>query len=427
MSATHQPPIVVVGAGIAGLSFACAYEQHRIESGQNWPKVIILEKRAAPIYQSEQDKKSYSYSLSLRSDCGGINALHKLNIFDRINERKCHQGSFLVAFCFFNRLVKLFEMGTGVRILRSSLWEELETRAQELNIEIEWNASVINISGKTITYSNNEGETKVITTSGIIGADGYKSIVRELIFPNDNLNYLETYIIGCHTTPKDNEIPKLLEEKHGSIIGPSSYSVFFSKEKDCYLVSFSSKTNKTEEELYEWLKDQETLKCEALRISKSFPNVFENWIREVDPNSFFSVICRDKLPSEPTKDIVLIGDASHPVSPFAGAGANLAMNDGVYLADYVAKAVENNLDMESTFKTFSTYSKVTSEHIINTQRNTIQILHENNRFILLGRTMLLLTISSIFNHPKKLLFGSFSLALLIGFPLYKFFSNKNHS
>ena len=43
--------------------------------------------------------------------------------------------------------------------------------------------------------------------------------------------------------------------------------------------------------------------------------------------------------------LVLVGDAAHTILPLAGQGYNLSVEDGVVLADILAEATQNGLDI----------------------------------------------------------------------------------
>ena len=396
----ENTPIVVVGAGIAGLSFACAFVQDERNVGK---KVIVLDKRNAPLSGDDEESKRYSYSLSVRGDVGGVQALKKLGIYENVSSYNTGTTGFVIQFIFWNRFINAidlrgFNSEGGFRTTRKHLWNELETLADSLGIEIIWGCTISNIDGNKISYSINE-ELHSIDASVIIGADGHKSIIRSLVSPKDNLNFLNTYIIGCHVYNK--EPLKSMKGCHGMLMGKGK-SIFFSDENDKILISFSTKTTESEEPLIERLNNVELLKHEAEEMSSQFPNPIPQWIKEVPSNLFFSVICRDKMPpTEGNGKIVFIGDAAHAVSPFAGAGANMALWDGVQLADELSKEEE----ISSALSNFISKSYIHSKSIVKQQRQTISMLHVNNIFSVFCRNCFLFSIGTLMQYPKFIIFS----------------------
>lgn len=72
-----------------------------------------------------------------------------------------------------------------------------------------------------------------------------------------------------------------------------------------------------------------------------FHDPFNQFISATDPQTLsvfsamhkYPIVHAEKLPNV---NIALIGDANHPMSPFSGNGANMAMLDGVVLAQQLA-------------------------------------------------------------------------------------------
>lgn len=76
MSVTGKK-IVIIGGGMAGLSFAAALELFSQERGVAVESVKIVDRDERP-----EDKDFQNYSLSIRTDSGGVQALKTIGVLD---------------------------------------------------------------------------------------------------------------------------------------------------------------------------------------------------------------------------------------------------------------------------------------------------------------------------------------------------------
>ncbi|GFZ84925.1 hypothetical protein GCM10010978_26470 [Compostibacillus humi] len=107
-------------------------------------------------------------------------------------------------------------------------------------------------------------------------------------------------------------------------------------------------------------------------IRKELLNLHNNWhppieaIIKQSPSIFKSNIYDiDSLPNWSRNKVVLIGDAAHAMSPHAGQGASVALEDSMYLAKLIK---DLNLPIERIFQRFEADRKTRAEKIIKTAR-----------------------------------------------------------
>lgn len=107
-------------------------------------------------------------------------------------------------------------------------------------------------------------------------------------------------------------------------------------------------------------------------IRKELLNLHNNWhppieaIIKQSPSIFKSNIYDiDSLPNWSRNKVVLIGDAAHAMSPHAGQGASVALEDSMYLAKLIK---DLNLPIERIFQRFEADRKRRAEKIIKTAR-----------------------------------------------------------
>jgi len=94
----------------------------------------------------------------------------------------------------------------------------------------------------------------------------------------------------------------------------------------------------------------------------------------------------EKLPSA---NIALIGDANHPMSPFSGNGANMALMDAVSLA----KQLAGSGSVRSAIEEFDKESMPRSRKAIDKSKWVIPILHSEGLTYWLLRTVFALLTS----------------------------------
>ena len=70
-------------------------------------------------------------------------------------------------------------------------------------------------------------------------------------------------------------------------------------------------------------------------------------------------------------NVIFIGDANHAVSPFSGAGSNLALMDGLDLAEQLCKASS----FEEAVKAYDKLAIPRSKQVIRMSHFTISVAH----------------------------------------------------
>ncbi len=121
-------------------------------------------------------------------------------------------------------------------------------------------------------------------------------------------------------------------------------------------------------------KDAEELLKEALERGKEFPEPFKTYIEATDMETVMLRNFSDKDPFEhwtgslKGMKAVFLGDANHAVTPFAGAGACLALSDEWDLAEQLAK-YEN---LEDALKAYDELSIPRAKRILKFSHFTIK-------------------------------------------------------
>lgn len=237
---------------------------------------------------------------------------------------------------------------TNIHIARQSLRLALLEQLGGEDI-VEWNHQLVDFkedeSGGVELNFLVDGETKNAKTDLLVGADGIRSSVRKLLIGDEitPLRYLDCIVILgiCPLSAlKDVESPLLdsatvFQTANGN---ERIYIMPFDSESVMWQLSFPM----SEEEAKTLsAKGSKALKEEAIRRTpwhNPIPQILE--ATQEAQISGYPVYDRELLSSELLdngKQVTLIGDAAHPMSPFKGQGANQALLDALALARGIAR------------------------------------------------------------------------------------------
>lgn len=345
--------IIVAGAGIAGLAFARGLNQSWTSEYGPKPRITVYERdpRALPAERG-------NYSLGLRSDSAslGMQALQKLGLFDDVFGART-QGSELpplIRDANWNLISKMKVPSTPpdnlpsthMRITRNTLRECL-IRGVEHDTEMIWEVgcnSVATMKDGRVEVKLSNGETTECDL--LIAADGASSKLRRCLRPDDGLNYAGAVMIGGNATFPPGKVPEQLQQGHGPLLGGDGHGlVIFHIDETTYVwfVTRRSPTPRTPVKGEQALKMKDEILAEALSEGKIFAEPFPSLIAHTDPSTLKIMNAQDKPPVAHSEDtfnpnIVFVGDANHAMSPFAGNGANMALRDGVSLAESLCQS-----------------------------------------------------------------------------------------
>jgi 2-polyprenyl-6-methoxyphenol hydroxylase-like FAD-dependent oxidoreductase len=381
--------VIISGAGISGLSLAIALRKQ-------WPSSKSSPPPSIKIYERESHSdivERQGYSLSLRSDppSGGIQALIKLGILDKMVEASIsgvkEGGGFTLWDKEWNKILKVKNKSPegssvgSIRIARNKLRGVLIGCAEELGQEIEWGVGCTGVKeredGKLeVTLSNGDTDTCDI----LVAADGASSKIRAQLRPDDPLQYAG---VNCMTgtTRFPSSPPKPIDQDWGIILcgtGTAGFASPVDANSALWSLSYPSPTKREamkqpipSTEVYELLKEAEERSTRG-----GLPQMFTDLIKDTDPATLFIFPAMDKnpfahAPSSLNPKVLYIGDANHAVSPFAGNGANMALMDGWDLAEQLIKADS----FEKGVKAYDRIALPRSKKILKQSHVAINVAH----------------------------------------------------
>ncbi|MBH1980441.1 FAD-dependent monooxygenase [Candidatus Saccharibacteria bacterium] len=301
-NSTHtesRKKVLIVGAGVAGLSLA-----------------ILLEKQAVAfdIVERSSEAKPQGYSITLPS--AGLDVLNQLGIYEDILAagKRVHGVHIDSDEHIPGRLIKLENI---VTVRRSDLYQcLLDQLRSPVHFDTMPTRYITQADGKTLVTCS-DGTSRLYDL--VVGADGMHSRVRNYIFPEAQpkpvgVAYWTFFAEAARIPTGANYIAQTW--KRGKFVGmfplPSSTGIVLS----AYI---SPDTN------------LDTIDIEALFGDTEHP--IGNILRTFDPSIAYKGHLKEvNLESWSKGNFVLIGDAAHAMTPATGMGATAGLLDAVELS-----------------------------------------------------------------------------------------------
>ena len=338
----NYPHVAIIGAGIGGVALAVACLH-----------------RGIPFTIYERDKsfsdRSQGYGLTLQQASKAIKGFGLFSLEEEAVVSTKHivhtsDGKIIGEWGLRKWLpsdtkkqAKHSNLHISRQALRSALLDQLDE-----NNSVKWGHQLVDFkeSENNIDLSFQvNGEIKKVQTDILIGADGIRSSVRKLLLGEEiaPLRYLDCMVILgiCKLNALENTKSPLLD---GATVFQTAngkeriYMMPYSKEAIMWQLSFPI-SEEAAKEISK--KGKNTLKEEAIQRTNwhtPIPEIIKATL--VSEISGYPVYDREIVTTEllkTGKNITLIGDAAHPMSPFKGQGANQALLDALSLAREITK------------------------------------------------------------------------------------------
>ncbi len=326
----HNSKTLIIGAGIGGLSAALAL----LRSGQ---RVAIYEQAAA--------LGEVGAGLSITPNAS--NALHSLGLgaeLERIGStppagviRHYATGAVLVTLSQDSTLerygAKLYHVHRAD--LHSALAQAvhaLDPNALHLSHELE----SVEFAGSEVSVRFTNG----VAASGdwLVGCDGIRSKTRAALFGADTPNFTG-FVAWRGLIPGELVDPEMLDPPMCLSVGPRRMLMRYPLRRGAVvnIVAIARRPAWTEEG---WSVHSEV--SEMLEEFGDFEPRILHMLGRMPPERLFKwgIFDRDPVPHWVRERATLLGDAAHPMPPFAGQGAVMALEDAVVLGRAAASATD---------------------------------------------------------------------------------------
>lgn len=363
----NYPHVSIIGAGIGGVALAVACLH-----------------RGIPFTIYERDKsfsdRSQGYGLTLQQASKAIKGFGLFSLKEAIVSTKhivhTSDGKIIGEWGLRKWLpsdTKKQAKHSNLHISRQALRSDLLNQLDENN-KVQWVYQLVDFKESEnkidLSFQVN-GEIKNVQTDILVGADGIRSSVRKLLLGEEitPLRYLDCMVILgiCKLSALENTKSPLLD---GATVFQTAngkeriYMMPYSKEAIMWQLSFPI-SEEAAKEISK--KGKNSLKEEAILRTNwhtPIPEIIKATL--ASEISGYPVYDREILTTEllkTGKNITLIGDAAHPMSPFKGQGANQALLDALSLAREITKKCTKSSNWKEIGIRKSVLNKFESEMI----------------------------------------------------------------
>lgn len=339
--------IIIVGAGISGLSLAYFLQQKTKHN------VVVLE-RDVTFFSDRQ-----GFSLTMQKTT--LNILKEFGLLEQV--LSCGYPSKKQIF-FDHHGQVLYENGHNDadrfnfplprQEIRRVFFEKLTPNTVQFGIKV---TDVINDNGTQSIVYEEDGQTKEKSGDLIIACDGINSTLRRKFLPQLKLHDLKLCnVYGITDLSALSKDERSFFDKT-EVQGLDGHHRFFSKPfdgtKQMWELTWPLEENSPFYSIYQKLLKDKTaynevqeLALEACKVAvkdwqiphirpfldaTKSPDVIVHPLFDFDPQE----LNRDLLLNAVPQGIIFIGDALHPMSPYIGMGANEALYDGYLLSQCV--------------------------------------------------------------------------------------------
>ncbi|WP_421915135.1 FAD-dependent oxidoreductase [Mesorhizobium sp.] len=347
----QELPVAIIGAGIAGLALAVMLRRQRLD-------VSLFEARS---------REALNEGAFLTLAPNGVNALRALGLAERITALGIPTLGFEIMNAAGRRLIHLDERKSmreagaeSVTLRRSDLLGVLLDEALALGADIRFGHALANIEdqpeGVRLGFSNGA----MVDAAWLAGCDGVWSRVRRLCFPAspDPVYTGLTGVGGVADLPFVAPTDGLMHMVFGT-------KAFFGYIKTDDGPVFWFDSFPLDEDAAMARPDPVHLAATVRRLHADDPKFVRQIVETIAhvPRGY-PVFDMRHLPQWHDGRTVLLGDAAHAVSPHAGQGASMAIEDAVVLAACRAATPQPG----QAFAAFQALRQQRVEHIVRISR-----------------------------------------------------------
>jgi 2-polyprenyl-6-methoxyphenol hydroxylase-like FAD-dependent oxidoreductase len=314
----RREEVIIVGAGVAGLSAAIMLAERNIESQ-------VLEAR----------QRFDGPTSGVRISVEGVKVLKLLKVdsigahTQRVDMRF---GGLSVSFS------APADDASAIVVTRLALHEKLMRRAQSLGIRVVTGFKVASMTqsadGVEVTSESNERVTGTL----LVGADGVGSMLRQILNPGQGSTKTYAGYLGVgFITHDETKIEMTLHSYPGHQVGIASCGkVREAVKKNSIFMWTHIRMPEEDAKLATQASVEAELARRAERWSPELRSKYDLYTRDADARLVYGPVYNGKPPARwYSNRMILSGDAAHPYGP-GGQGISMALKDAKALSDAIA-------------------------------------------------------------------------------------------
>ncbi len=378
---------LIIGCGVAGPVVALFLQRAGIE---------------AEIYEARAESTDYGGSF-LNMACNGLGVLKTLGLDDQVS---CQGSPIPRMMIWSGKGKRLGEVRNGARaevgapsinILRSRLHQVLHEGAERQGIKMAFGKKLADLSTGEQGVSATFEDGTTAEGSFLVGCDGVHSRTRHLINP-DTPSPHYTGLISTGGFAQHSSFPPTPDTMHFVFGKLAFFGYHISSSGELYwFVNFPQKSapskgdldmivsEEWQERMLELFRGDLPLISELIRATQS--TIISYPIYDISTQPIWH-----------QGPVVLVGDAIHAVSPSAGQGASLAVEDAIVLA----KCLRDREDLSQAFATYERLRRARVERMVQHGRGAGQGKVMTNAIQVWVRDLLTPVFLKLFANPAAL-------------------------
>lgn len=315
----NNDQIIIVGAGIAGLSLA-----------------IQLTEKKVPCVVLEERRNFDGPTSGVRISTQGVRILEKMNIRNvgEPTERTImHFGNIVAGFKYSDPK----GASPAIIVTRRAIHEKLMERVNHLFIKVINGFNAVNAveTPDGIEVTSESGQK--IKGKFLVGADGVGSTVRKILNPNENSGKTYAGYLGVGIiTPYDKKLEMSLYYHPRNNVGVASIGKVSSDDRNNNIFLWTH-IHTTEEKAKSMTDEKaiEMIEARSANWGTELKTLFEKAKSNSQTIIAHGAVYNGKVPTNWYSDkMILIGDGAHPYGP-GGQGISMALKDAEALCDLI--------------------------------------------------------------------------------------------
>ena len=355
-----EEKIVIIGAGIAGLTLAIQLKKIGVEP-------IVFEEHEEADLIDVQDKKSVNITISYR----GIQALERIECADELRAKSMEimgRTHFVDGESYFTPYTSKSNFCL-YSIDRKDLMKILIQKAKNENVKIQFGFKLTKTRfDKKICFFLHDDKIYEYPYDFLFGVDGVHSNIRNWLRVPHIITQRD-YIYKKIDIDSDNALRLKLSNSSVNI-WPNPKGLFFTlPNKDGSQAGLINITSKTLDEIE---INSELLKVYFSNLINIVDNFYEKF-QTTPPGSFREIQCSSWFARN---SVLLMGDSVHAMMPFYAQGANCALED----VSIFCKMLEENVnDLEKTSLEFQAVRPPMTKAIVKLSRGNLKNLKADKK------------------------------------------------
>ena len=351
--------ISIIGGGIGGLTLALALQQKAIEF---------------QLYEQANSFEALGYGLQLSPNV--VRIFRKLGIENQLATISHRCLGFELRSFDSDGILAQWKLKSDVpyyQCRRADLHQLLFNSLED--------HSNINFSQPLESYQQEDNQVvlnfkdkETITKQALIGADGVRSVIRGVLFPEDKAEYAGYAAYRVILPFKDDY--KSLWGKATVWMGENHHVVAYPNGKGGQKISWLNLVLVIKDS--NWQEQSWTIPADKQEIARNFTNksallnnILEDLVNNNEPCYKWGLFIHQPLPYWSQGRVTLLGDAAHPMLPFQAQGAAMAMEDAYILAECIAQKE----DIKTALIKYQQLRLKRTAKVQQTSKNNAQIFH----------------------------------------------------